>query len=99
MKSTIGSKIDLKNIIISKKRRNQVNFAAFHNSFAATRKTIEPTKLHQSILQLPPKNHKKVIQHKFSAGFKTAEMNEFTSLFDNELYTTISSDKIEIIKN
>ncbi|KAI0992149.1 hypothetical protein K3495_g16037, partial [Podosphaera aphanis] len=95
----INSNIDIGNIVHGKRRRKPVNFAVFHNSFSAASTTIAPTKIHRNNLPPPPKNHREVLLHEFSAGFKAAEQKEFNTLLDKKLFSTISIQEVEFMKN
>ena len=95
----INGNIDENNIIEGKRRRKPVNYSSFHDSFAAAKDSVKPDRLHRRDLPPPPKNHREVLQHQYSAGFKTAEMKEFNTLLDKKLCTKICSQQIFEMKN
>ena len=84
----ISSYIDVKNIIEGKRICRPANFTIFHDSFSTARNDIKPKELYRDDLPPPPKNHKEVSQHRFSAGFKAAEEKEFNTLFDKKKFNS-----------
>ncbi|KAF5200461.1 Reverse transcriptase family protein [Thalictrum thalictroides] len=95
---TINSDIDVRNIIHGKRTRKHVTLATFHNSFASAKDNIKPKKLHRSELPPPPKSHREVIRHTFSAGFRAAEEKELQTLFDKKLFSVINKCEVEQMK-
>lgn len=65
---------------------------------AAAVNKITPTKIHRSNLSVPPKDHREVFLHEFSASFKAAEQKEYNILLEKKLFSTISIQEVEIMK-
>lgn len=47
---------------------------------------------------MPLRNHREVLLHKFSAGFKAAVQKENKTLLEKKLFSTISIQDVEIMK-
>ena len=94
----INSNIDKSNIIEGKRVRKPNNLVTFHDSFATAIYDVKPNKLHRNDLPPPPKNHKEVIQHRFSSGFKAAEEKELKTLFEKKLCFVISKEEMQHMK-